>query len=168
MVEAGTGYLDNHQFLEAALIFRRVMEEPKWERHRLKGALGLADATALSKAWKQAYYWYQVVEADAPELIRQSGRSAYHYGQTERIMGKPTKGLPRFLQTINLQPDQDEAGHALNQISEILLEEGQDYLALWFADQAKQRFPHREPGRRGQAGFAQMGRGLSFPRSLGS
>ena len=150
MVEAGTGYLENHQFLEAALIFRRVVEEPKWEAHRLKGALGLADATAMSNAWSQAYYWYRVVEAEAPELIRQSGRSSYYYGVTELTVGESANVLPRFLVPINLHPHGDEAGQALIRISEKLLEEGHEFMALWFADQARQRYANREPGRRGQ------------------
>lgn len=39
MVEAGLGYLKNQQYLEAALILRRVVEEPRWEDHRIHGAL---------------------------------------------------------------------------------------------------------------------------------
>ena len=55
---AGLSFLHNQKYLEAALIFRKVVEEPRWTQHHLDGALGLADATALSHAWNQAYYWY--------------------------------------------------------------------------------------------------------------
>lgn len=151
MVEAGLGYLKNGQYLEAALVLRRVVEEPKWMAHRLKGALGLADATAMAKAWKQAYYWYRVVEAETPGLIRQSGDSSYHYGLAELAVGNPAHAISRFLLTVNLHPHRETAGLALNRISEKLLQEGHEFLALWFADRARQQFPDREPGRRGQA-----------------
>lgn len=151
MVEAGLGYLKNGQYLEAALVLRRVVEEPKWVAHRVKGALGLADATAMAKAWKQAYYWFRVVEAEAPELIRQSGDSSYHYGLAELAVGNPANAISRFLLTVNLHPHRETAGQALNRISEKLLQEGHEFMALWFADQARQQFPDREPGRRGQA-----------------
>ncbi len=151
MVEAGMGYLENQQFLEAALVFRRVVEEPKWEAHRLRGALGLAEATAMSKAWRQAYYWYRVVEAESPELIRQSERSSYYYGLTELVVGDSDKAIPRFLTTVNLHPQQKFAGQALIRISEKLLKEGHEFLSLWFAEQAKRRFAGQESGRRGQA-----------------
>lgn len=150
MVEAGLGYLKNNQFLEAALVLRRVVEEPKWKAHRVKGALGLADATAMAKAWKQAFYWYRVVEAEMPELIRQSGQSSYLYGLSELEVGNSANAISRFLLTLNLHPHRETAGQALNRISERLLQEGHEFLALWFADQARQRFPDREPGRRGQ------------------
>lgn len=151
MVEAGLGYLKSGQYLEAALVLRRVVEEPKWKAHRLKGALGLADATAMAKAWKQAFYWYRVVEAETPELIRQSGDSSYYYGLTELAVGNPANALSRFLLTVNLHPNRKTAGLALNRISEKLLQEGHEFLALWFADQARQQFSDQEPGRRGQA-----------------
>ena len=151
MVEAGLGYLSNKQYLEAALILRRVVEEPKWSSHRVKGALGLADATAMAKAWKQAYYWYRVVEAERPELIRRSGNSSYQYGLTELAVGNPAMAISRFLLTINLHPHEETAGKALIQISEKLRKDGHEYLALYFADQARQHFPDQEPGRRGQA-----------------
>lgn len=151
MVEAGLGYLSNKQYLEAALILRRVVEEPKWSGHRVKGALGLADATAMAKAWKQAYYWYRVVEAERPELIRQSGNSSYQYGLTELAVGNPATAISRFLLTVNLHPHEETAGMALNHISEKLRQEGHEYLALYFADHARQQFPDQEPGRRGQA-----------------
>jgi len=151
MVEAGLGYLENQQFLEAALVLRRVVEEPKWEAHRLRGALGLADATAMSKAWRQAYYWYQVVEAESPEVIRRSERSSYYFGLTELAVGDSQKAIPRFLTTVNLYPQQEVAGQALLRISQKLLREGHEFLSLWFAEQAKRRFVGQEFGRRGQA-----------------
>lgn len=151
MVEAGLGYLSNKQYLEAALILRRVVEEPKWSGHRVKGALGLADATAMAKAWKQAYYWYRVVDAERPDLIRRSGKSSYQYGLTELAVGNPAMAISRFLLTVNLHPHEETAGMALNQISDKLRKDGHEYLALYFADQARQQFPDQEPGRRGQA-----------------
>ena len=157
MVEAGLGYLKKGQYLEAALVLRRVVEEPKWKAHRLKGALGLADATAMAKAWKQAYYWYRVVEVETPELIRQSGDSSYYYGLSELAVGNPSNAISRFLLTVNLHPHQETAGQALNRISEKLLQEGHEFLALWFADQARQKFPDREPGRRGMAALTRWG-----------
>lgn len=150
MVEAGLGFLENRQFLEAALVLRRVVEEPKWEAHRTSGALGLADATAMSKAWSQAYYWYRVVEAEEPGLIRKSERSSYYYGLTELAVGDAHKAIPRFLTTVNLFPKQEIAGQALNRIAEKLKKEGHDFLSLWFSEQAKQRFPGQEVGRRGE------------------
>jgi len=151
MVEAGLGYLKNQQFLEAALVLRRVVEEPKWEAHRLRGALGLADATAMSKAWRQAYYWYRVVEAESPELLRQSEHSSYLYGLTELAVGDSRQAIPRFLTAVNLHPHQEAAGQALIRISENLLQEGHPFLSLWFAEYANQRFSGQEAGRRGQA-----------------
>ena len=151
MVEAGLGYLKNRQYLEAALVLRRVVEEPKWEKHRTRGALGLADATAMSKAWAQAYYWYRVVEAESPELIRQSALSSYYFGLTELAVGDSRKAILRFLTTVNLYPQQELAGQALNRISEKLVTDGYEFLSLWFAEQAKRKFMGQEPGRRGQA-----------------
>jgi len=151
MVEAGLGYLENQQFLEASLVFRRVVEEPKWEAHRLRGALGLADATAMSKVWRQAYYWYQVVEAERPELIRQSERSSYLYGLTELAVGDPSKAISRFLTAVNLHPRQETGGQSLIRISEKLLQEGHPFLSLWFAEYANQHYAGQESGRRGQA-----------------
>ncbi len=151
MVEVGMGYLENRQYLEAALILRRVVEEPKWEVFRTRGALGLADATAMSQAWKQAYYWYQVVEAEAPELIRESAFSLYFYGLTEFHVGEFDHAIARFLTLVNLHPDKKFTGQALNRISETLMKEGHTFLSLWFADHAKRRFQGQEAGRRGQA-----------------
>lgn len=151
MVEKGLGYLKNQQFLEAALILRRVIQEPKWEAHRASGALGLADATAMSKAWSQAYYWYRVVEAERPDLIRESEHSSYYYALTEEAVGDSRKAIPKFLTIVNLHPEKKIAGDALNRISERLLQEGHEFLSLWFAEQAMQRFGGQESSRRGQA-----------------
>ncbi len=151
MVEAGMGYLENRQFLEAALILRRVVEEPKWEAYRSRGALGLADATAMSKAWKQAYYWYRVVEVEHPELIRESERSSYYFGLAELAVGDSQKSISRLLTTINLHPEREMAGKAFNRISEKLFNDGYEFLSLWFAEQAKQRFKGQEPGRQALA-----------------
>ncbi len=151
MVEVGMGYLENRQYLEAALILRRVVEEPKWEVYRTRGALGLADATAMSQAWKQAYYWYQVVEAEASELIRQSAFSLYYCGLTEFHVGQFDQAISRFLTLVNLHPDKQFTGQALNRIAETLMKHGHTFLSLWFADHAKRRFQGQEAGRRGQA-----------------
>lgn len=166
MVEAGLGYLENQQFLEASLVFRRVVEEPKWEAHRLSGALGLADATAMSKVWRQAYYWYQVVEAERPELIRQSEHSSYLYGLTELAIGDPGKAISRFLMAVNLHPRQETGGQSLIRISEKLLQEGHPFLSLWFAEYANQHYAGKESGRRGQAALTRWVVGfLSEPHS---
>ena len=151
MVEAGLGYLENQQFLEAALVLRRVVQEPKYEAYRLRGALGLADATAMSKAWRQAYYWYRVVEAERPDLLRKSFHSYYHYGLTELAVGNSQDAISHFLMTINLHPKKKISGKAFNRISEQLLKDKQEYLSLWFAEQVKERFKGQEAGRRGQA-----------------
>ena len=151
MIEAGRSYLENRQYLEAALIYRRVMEEPKWDAHRMKGALGLANATALSKAWKQAMYWFQVVEAECPELIRQSPEALLNYGETQRAKGQSAQARQQYLTAINLYPHSPESGKSLIRISDDLFQAGQDYPGLWFADQANQQFQGQEAGRRGRA-----------------
>ena len=151
MIEAGRGYLENRQYLEAALIYRRVIEEPKWGSHRMRGALGLANATALSKAWKQASYWYQVVEAEQPELIRQSPDALLNYGETHRATGHPNQARQHYLTAINLHPHAPEAGKSLLRVSEDMFQGGHEYLGVWFADQATRNFPGHEVGRRGQA-----------------
>lgn len=151
MVEAGMGYLENRQYLEAALVLRRVVEEPRWESSRPRGALGLADATAMSKVWKQAYYWYRVVEAERPQLIRESHLSSYYFGMTELALGHSQQAIPRFLTTVNLHPQQEVAGQALIRLSEEMTKAGHDFLSLWFAEEAKRRFKGKESGRRGQA-----------------
>lgn len=150
MLEAGRGYLENHQYLEAALIYRRVIEEPTWEAHRLKGALGLANATALSRAWKQASYWYQVVEAERPDLLRQSPDALLNYAETQRATGQTVQARQHYLTSINLHPHTQESGLSLIRLSEDMFRTGHDYVGLWFADQASQQFQGQEAGRRGQ------------------
>lgn len=151
MIEAGRGYLENREYLEAALIFRRVIEEPKWEAHRMDGALGLANATALSKAWKQASYWYQVVDAERPQLLRQSPQALLNYGDTQRASGQSLQARQQYLTTINLHPHAPESGKALIRLAEDLFQSGQAYMGLWFADQASQHFQGQETGRRAKA-----------------
>lgn len=148
MIEAGTGFLENQKYLEAALIFRRVVEEPQWDGFRMQGARGLADATALSRAWKQADYWYQVVEAEGPELLRRSVRSSYHFGVTELALGHQEKAKTWLLTTINNHPHTSEAGQAWNHLAEHYVDQGHPFVGLWFAEQAKLQFPHHEVGRR--------------------
>lgn len=151
MIEAGRGYLENRQFLEAALIYRRVIQEPKWEPHRMKAALGLANATALSSAWKQASYWYQVVEAERPELLRQSPESLLNFGETQRAKGQTAQARMKYLTAINLHPRAPQSGKSLIRLSEDMFQAGHEYLGLWFAEQAGRQFPGQEAGRRGQA-----------------
>lgn len=150
LLGAGRTYLNNQHYLEAALVFRRLVEEPQWADDHLEGALGLADATALSGAWQQAYYWYRVVEAEAPHLIRASVRSTYFFALAEWHVGDRWLAVSRFLDTVNLYPRQEEAGQALNRIGAHLLATGHTWLALWFFHEAAVRFEQQEPGRRGQ------------------
>ena len=151
MVEAGRGYLENRQFLEAALIYRRVIEEPRWESHRMKAALGLADATALSSAWKQALYWYQVVEAERPELIRRSPESLVNFGDTHRAKGQTLRARAAYLTAVNLHPRSPQSGKSLMRLSDDMLQSGHEYLSLWVAEQANRQFEGKEAGRRGRA-----------------
>ncbi|MDR4495575.1 MAG: tetratricopeptide repeat protein [Nitrospirales bacterium] len=151
MIEAGRGYLENRQFLEAALIYRRVIEQPQWEAYRVKAALGLANATALSSAWKQASYWYQVVEAERPELIRQSPEALLNFGETQRAKGQTAQARMKYLSVINLHPRSLQSGQSLIRLSEDMFQGGHDYLGLWFAEQASRQFQGQEAGRRGQA-----------------
>ena len=90
-------------------------------------------------------------EAENPELIQRSEGSSYYYGLTELAVGNPNNAIPRFLNAVNLHPKQKFAGQALIRISGKLLEEGHDFLSLWFAEEAKRRFKGKEFGRRGQA-----------------
>ncbi|MGE0476065.1 MAG: hypothetical protein AB7P32_04750 [Nitrospirales bacterium] len=150
MIEAGRGYLENRQFLEAALIYRRVIEQPKWEPHRMKAALGLADATALSSAWKQASYWYQVVEAENPELLRGSPESLLNFGETHRAKGQRVQARMKYLTAINLHPRSPQSGKSLIRLSEDMFQAGYEFLGLWFAEQANRQFQGEEAGRRGQ------------------
>ncbi|RMH36106.1 MAG: hypothetical protein D6690_06520 [Nitrospirae bacterium] len=151
LLGAGLSYLDNQQYLEAALVFRRIVEEPRWAAYHLEGALGLADATALSGAWPQAHYWYQVVEAEAPHMIRASVRSTYGAALAEWHVGDRRRSIRRLLLTVNLYPRDERAGDALNRIGSYLLAQGHEALSLWFFHEAAVRFDRRAPGRRAQA-----------------
>ena len=151
LLNAGRSFLQTKKYIEAALIFRRLVEEPRWRHYHLEGAVGLADSTAFSHAWKQAYYWYQVVEAENPRLIRASATSSYHYGLTESQLGHKPGALKWFLITYNLHPQKVEAGHALIQIGEFLQKAQHEMPSLWFFHEAALRFKGHEPGRRGEA-----------------
>ena len=151
LLNTGLSFLEAKQYLEGALIFRRVVEEPKWERYHLEGALGLADATALSHAWDQANYWYQVVDVEKPKLIRASAASAYHYGLTKSKMGDTSRAIEWYLTTYNLHPQKIEAGYALNNVGNYLLKNHHEMMALWFFQEAALRYKSEEPGRRGEA-----------------
>ena len=154
LVGVGNNFLHGRQYLEAALVFRRVVEEPQWQRNHLEGALGLADATALSRAWKQAMYWYGVVEAEDPTLLHRSPESLYRYSLTEMKVGDPQLGISRLLILFNLHQDRDEAGHALNHIAVQLVENHHDFISLWFSTLAAARYENREPGRRAKVALA--------------
>ena len=154
MLGAGLSFLRNQQYLEAALVFRRVVEEPRWAHNHSEGALGLADATALSQAWKHALYWYRVVEAEDPDLFRQSPASYYRYGLAELDSGESQLAITRLLLIYNLYQDREEAGHALNHIAAHLLETHHDVLSLWFLHQSSLRYKNREPGRRAEVASA--------------
>ena len=154
LVGVGNNFLQGHQYLEAALVFRRVVEEPQWHRNHLEGALGLADATALSRAWKQAMYWYGVVEAEDPKLLHRSPESLYRYSLTELKVGNPQLAVSRLLILFNLHQDRDEAGHALNRIAVQLMENHHDFISLWFSSHAAARYTNREPGRRAKVALA--------------
>ena len=154
MVGVGSNFLHSRQYLEAALVFRRVVEEPQWQQNHVEGALGLADATALSRAWKQAMYWYGVVEAEDPKLLHRSPESLYRYSLTEMKIGDPQLAISRLLILFNLHQDRDEAGHALNRIAAQLIENHHDFISLWFSNHAAVRYKNREPGRRAKVAIA--------------
>ncbi|WP_454061234.1 tetratricopeptide repeat protein [Candidatus Nitrospira salsa] len=151
LLNAGINFLEEKKYIEASLVFRRLVQEPKWTQYHLEGALGLADATAFSHAWDQAYYWYQVVDVEQPQLIRSSAASAYHYGLSIAQVGNPGQAMKWYLTTYNLHPEKIEAGFALNNIAQYLLERDHEMAALWFFQEASLRYPQREPGRRGHA-----------------
>ena len=113
MVEAGFGYLKNHHFLKLPWCFAVLLKSQNGKLQRPRAALGLANATAMAKAWKQAYYWYRVVEAEHPELIRHSADSSYYYGLAELTIGDSQKAIPRFLTTVNLHPEQENCRTSL-------------------------------------------------------
>jgi len=145
LISAGLNFLDNQQSLEAALVFRRVLDEPKWHPFHLEAALGLADGAAASKAWEQASYWYEAVALDAPEILRASSGSLYLRGVTEWELGNREEGINQFLTAFNLYPNNKDGGRALVQLARSLAANGPEVPALWFANQAIKRFPQQEP-----------------------
>ena len=151
LINAGNGFLKERQYIEASLVYRRIVQEPQWSRYHLKGALGLANATAFSHAWDQAFYWYQVVEVENPRLIRASPTSSYHYGLTQAHKSELLDAMDWYLTTYNLHPQAVESGHALNHIGHYLLSQHRDMPALWFFQEAALRYEHEEPGRQGKA-----------------
>ena len=145
LIGAGLNFLKNDQSLEAALVFRRVLDEPGWNAFHLEAALGLADGAAESKAWEQARYWYESVALEAPELLRGSSGSLYRRGLTEWELGDKEKSFRQFLTAFNLYPNDHDGGRALIQLAQLLSSRGEEVPALWFANQAIQRFPKQEP-----------------------
>ena len=150
LLNGGYGFIREKEYIEAALTFRRMLQKPQWEKFHIRGALGLADATALSQAWQQASYWYQVVEVENPRLIRTSALSSYHYGLSEFELGRPFHGMKWFLTTYNLHQEKVEAGQALNHIGNLLLKKRREMAALWFFHEAAFQYKTKEPGRRGE------------------
>ncbi len=142
---AGLNFLKNQQSLEAALVFRRVLDEPKWSDFHLEAALGLADGAAGSKAWEQARYWYETVDSDSPDLLRASSSSLYLRGLTEWELGNKNRSVTQFLTAFNLYPNDPDGGRALIQLAQLISKRGEEVPALWFANQAIQRFPRKEP-----------------------
>ena len=151
LLNAGDEFLKDKQYIEASLVYRRIVQESKWSRYHLKGALGLANATAFSHAWDQAFYWYQVVEVENPRLIRASPTSSYHYGLTQAQKKELLDAMDWYLITYNLHPEAVESGQALNHIGHYLLSQHRDMPALWFFQEAALRYENEEAGRRGKA-----------------
>jgi tetratricopeptide (TPR) repeat protein len=151
LISAGLNFLRNDQNLEGALVFRRILDEPKWAAFHLEAGLGLADGAAASQAWDQASYWYQTIELEKPELIRASPYSLYLRGTTELGLGNEEKGMNQFLQAINLHPYHKETGRCLTTLADMLLGRDQVVPGLWFAKQASTRFPNDEADWRGRA-----------------
>lgn len=151
LIGAANNFLKSKQGLEAALIFRRILDKPEWKDFYLEAALGLADGTAMSKAWEQAQYWYETVELEKPELLRASPSSLYQRGLTELALGHTEKALQQFLSAFNLHPFHQFAGHSLNRLAELLGKQGQDVPSLWFAYLAMKRFPGEEQAYAGEA-----------------
>ncbi|MGB0909391.1 MAG: tetratricopeptide repeat protein [Nitrospirales bacterium] len=150
LLNVGLSFLQANKNIEAALTFRQLVEGPKWGKYHVQGALGLANATALSQAWKQASYWYQVVEVEQPELIRASALSSYNYGLTESKLGHPHRAIDWLLTTYNLHPQKIESGRGLNEIGHYLSKMHQEMAALWFFHEAAYLYKSEEPGRRGE------------------
>ena len=153
LLNAGHGFLNDQQYIEASLVYRRIVQEPKWSHYHVKGALGLANATAFSHAWDQSFYWYQVVDAESPRLIRASAASSYHYGLTKAHKNQPLEAVDWYLTTYNLHPHTLESGYALYHIGQYLLSQHRAMPALWFFQESALRFEHEEPGRLGKAGI---------------
>ncbi len=151
LIGAATNFLNNQQNLEAALIFRQVLDEPAWQEFHIEAALGLADGAAASKAWDQAQYWYETVALEQPELLRASASSLYRRGMTELSKGETEKALLQFLSAFNLHPYHDDAGRSLNRLAELLGERGEDVPSIWFAYLAMKRFPGQEQAYTGEA-----------------
>lgn len=151
LIGAATNFLNNKQNLEAALIFRQVLDEAAWHEFHLEAALGLADGAAASKAWDQAQYWYETVALEQPELLRASASSLYRRGLTELSKGETEKALLQFLSVFNLHPYHEYAGRSLNRLAELLGEQGQDVPSIWFAYLAMKRFPGQEQAYTGEA-----------------
>ncbi len=151
LIGAATNFLNNQQSLEAALIFRRVLNKPAWNEFYLEAALGLADGAAMSKAWEQAQYWYETVVLEAPELLRASAPSLYRRGLTQLAVGQTEKAIQQFLSVFNLHPFHHDAGRALNRLAELLGEQGKDVPSLWFAYLAVKRFPGEAQAYAGEA-----------------
>ena len=150
LLNAGQSFLDAKKYIEAALIFRRLVEGHKWSDYHVSGALGLADATASSQAWKQAAYWYQVVEVEDPQFIRASASSSYHYGLAESKRGHHAHAIEWYLTTYNVHPQNVVAGFALNQIGNYLFKKQHVMAALWFFHEAARIYKSEEPGRRAE------------------
>lgn len=151
LLGAATNFLNNQQNLEAALIFRRVLNEPAWHEFHIEAALGLADGTAASKAWEQAQYWYETVALEKPDVLRASASSLYLRGLTELALGHTENAILQFLSAFNLHPYHNEAGKSLNRLAELLGEQGEDVPSLWFAHLAMRRFPGEEQAYAGEA-----------------
>lgn len=151
LIGAATIFLNNQQSLEAALIFRRVLDKPAWKDFYLEAALGLADGAAMSKAWEQAQYWYETVALEKPELLRASAPSLYRRGLTKLAMGQTEKAIQQFLSVFNLHPFHHDAGQSLNRLAELLGEQGKDVPSLWFAYLAVKRFPGEAEAYAGEA-----------------
>ncbi|MCA9471636.1 MAG: tetratricopeptide repeat protein [Nitrospira sp.] len=153
LLNAGNSFLKDRQYIEASLVYRRIVQEPRWSRYQVQGALGLADATAFSGAWDQAYYWYQVVDAENPRLIRTSAASSFYYGLTKAKKNQPLDAVDWYLITYNLHPQAIESGYALNHIGQYLLSQHRELAALWFFQESASHYAQEEPGRRGKAGI---------------
>ena len=151
LIGAATNFLKHEQNLEAALIFRRVLDHPEWQDFHLEAALGLADGAAASQAWEQAKYWYETVELEQPELLRASAGSLYQRGLTELAMGHTEKAIQQFLSAFNLHPYDKDAGRSMTRLAKLLGAQGENVPSLWFAHLAMKRFPGQEQAYAGEA-----------------